>query len=138
MSLARYEVRTSIAVSDMGPAVDFYERKLGLAAERVQADDSRIYSCGGGTSLHVYASARPCREGGARHVATWYVDDLERVVDELTANGVSFERYDEPALSDRREGNRGHARRAGRVVSGPGRQHVRHRAVGRMDQIDSP
>ena len=46
MSLARYEVRTSIAVSDMGPAVDFYERKLGLAAERVQADDSRIYSCG--------------------------------------------------------------------------------------------
>ena len=65
MSLARYEVRTSIAVSDMGPAVDFYERKLGLAAERVQADDSRIYSCGGGTSLHVYAS--PAHAGkGAR------------------------------------------------------------------------
>jgi catechol 2,3-dioxygenase-like lactoylglutathione lyase family enzyme len=97
MSLAGYEVRTSIAVSDMGPAVDFYERKLGLAPERVQADESRIYSCGGGTSLHVYGS--PAHAGTASAtLATWYVDDLERVVDELTANGVSFEHYDEPAL----------------------------------------
>ena len=97
MSLTRYEVRTSIAVSDMGPAVDFYERKLGLAAARAQSDESRIYSCGGGTSLHVYASPAHVGKASAT-LATWYVDDLERVVDELTANGVSFERYDEPAL----------------------------------------
>ena len=103
MSLARYAVRTSIAVSDLSPAVDFYERKLGLAAERVQADDSRIYSCGGGTSLHVYASPAHAGKTSAT-VATWYVDDLERVVDELTANGVSFERYDEPALTTDEKG----------------------------------
>jgi catechol 2,3-dioxygenase-like lactoylglutathione lyase family enzyme len=48
--------------------------------------------------LHVYAS--PARAGkGSATLATWYVDDLERVVDELTANGLSFERYDEPALT---------------------------------------
>ncbi|MGH2805147.1 MAG: VOC family protein, partial [Thermoleophilaceae bacterium] len=29
---------------------------------------------------------------------TWYVADLEQVVDELSANGVIFERYDDPAL----------------------------------------
>jgi hypothetical protein len=29
-------------------------------------------------------------------VATWYVDELEQVVDELSANDVTFEQYDEP------------------------------------------
>ena len=31
-------------------------------------------------------------------LATWYVPDLEHVVDELSANGVTFERYDDPQL----------------------------------------
>lgn len=38
------------------------------------------------------------RASGAT-VAGWQVDDIERVVDALTANGVAFERYDEPPLS---------------------------------------
>jgi catechol 2,3-dioxygenase-like lactoylglutathione lyase family enzyme len=28
-------------------------------------------------------------------LATWYVDDIDRVVDELAARGVEFVRYDE-------------------------------------------
>jgi catechol 2,3-dioxygenase-like lactoylglutathione lyase family enzyme len=97
MSLSSYKVRTSIAVSDMARAVEFYEGGLGLSGEVDATDQSRIYACGGDTSLHVYAS--PAQAGKATAtLATWYVADLEQVVDELSSNGVTFERYDDPAL----------------------------------------
>jgi catechol 2,3-dioxygenase-like lactoylglutathione lyase family enzyme len=97
MSLSAYRVRPSIAVSDIARAAEFYEETLGLTAGLDRADDSRIYACGGGTSLHVYASPAHAGTAGGT-VATWYVDDLERVVVELGASGVTFERYDDPAL----------------------------------------
>jgi catechol 2,3-dioxygenase-like lactoylglutathione lyase family enzyme len=95
--LGAYKVRTSIAVSSIAHAAQFYERKLGLSAGTEQSDESRIYECGGDTGLHVYAA--PDHAGRASGtVATWYVADLEAVVDELSANGVTFERYDDPVL----------------------------------------
>jgi len=97
MSLRGYRVRTSIAVSDMGEATEFYEGKLGLSVGRDQSDESRIYACGGDTSLHVYVSTAHAGTATAT-LATWYVADLERVVDELSSSGVTFERYDDPAL----------------------------------------
>jgi catechol 2,3-dioxygenase-like lactoylglutathione lyase family enzyme len=97
MSLSSYEVRTSIAVSDIAQAAEFYEGKLGLTPSEEQADESRIYPCRGNTSLHVYESPTQASQGKAT-LATWYVPDLEAVVDELASNGVAFERYDDPAL----------------------------------------
>jgi catechol 2,3-dioxygenase-like lactoylglutathione lyase family enzyme len=97
VSLSSYIVRTSIAVSDIARAAEFYERKLGLLAGEEQSDQSRIYACGASTSLHIYES--PAHAGRATAtLATWYVADLEEVVDELGSNGVTFERYDDPAL----------------------------------------
>jgi catechol 2,3-dioxygenase-like lactoylglutathione lyase family enzyme len=97
MSLSSYKVRTSIAVSDLARATDFYEGKLGLSPTEEQPGDNRIYACGGDTSLHVYAS--PAHAGKATAtLATWYVADLEQVVDALSSNGVMFERYDDPSL----------------------------------------
>jgi catechol 2,3-dioxygenase-like lactoylglutathione lyase family enzyme len=97
MSLSTYRARPSIAVSDLTEAAEFYEGKLGLSAGRDQSDESRIYACGGDTSLHVYAS--PAHAGTATAtLATWDVDDLEQVVDDLASNGVIFERYADPAL----------------------------------------
>jgi catechol 2,3-dioxygenase-like lactoylglutathione lyase family enzyme len=97
MSLSTYMVRTSIAVSDIARAAEFYEGKLGLVAAGEQSDESRIYACGGGTSLHVYVS--PTQAAGATAtLATWYVTDLEEVVAELSSKSVRFERYDDPAL----------------------------------------
>jgi catechol 2,3-dioxygenase-like lactoylglutathione lyase family enzyme len=90
-------VRPSVAVADIARAAQFYEGKLGLQPTAAQADDSRIYACGGGTSLHVYESPTGAERGTAT-AATWYVPDLHKVVDELTSNGVTFERYDDPAL----------------------------------------
>ena len=42
MSLSSYKLNVSIAVSDMPRAKEFYEGKLGLAAEQAGADGSRI------------------------------------------------------------------------------------------------
>ena len=96
--LSGYKVRTSIAVSDISRAAAFYEGKLGLSAEQTQPDESRIYTCGGDTSLHVYVS--PAHAGTATAtLATWYVTDLAEVVDELRASGVTFEHYDDPSLT---------------------------------------
>jgi catechol 2,3-dioxygenase-like lactoylglutathione lyase family enzyme len=97
MSLSQYRVRTSIAVSDIARAAEFYEGKLGLSEAEIQPDESRIYACGGDTSLHVYASPRHAGKATAT-LATWYVDDLEEVVDELRSHGVTLEHYDDPAL----------------------------------------
>jgi hypothetical protein len=66
MGSSSYEVRTSIAVSDLARAAKFYEGKLGLTAGEEQSDESRIYPP---------------------------VPDLEAVVDELASTGVAFERY---------------------------------------------
>jgi catechol 2,3-dioxygenase-like lactoylglutathione lyase family enzyme len=97
MSLSGYKVRASIAVSDIARAADFYEGKLGLSSAEVQPDESRIYACGGDTSLHVYASPGHAGKATAT-LATWHVADLEEVVDELRSSGVRFERYDDPSL----------------------------------------
>jgi catechol 2,3-dioxygenase-like lactoylglutathione lyase family enzyme len=97
MSLSSYIVRASIAVSDIARAAEFYEGKLGLAAGAGQSDESRIYACGDGTSFHVYES-RSQAGRATTTLATWYVADLEEVVDELASKGVTFERYDDPAL----------------------------------------
>ena len=97
MSLSDHTVRTSIAVSDLEAAATFYEGVLGLSAETDPPEESRIYACGGGTSLHVYVS--PAHAGtSTATVATWSVPDLEAVVDELGRAGVTFERYEDPGL----------------------------------------
>jgi catechol 2,3-dioxygenase-like lactoylglutathione lyase family enzyme len=103
MGLSAYKVRASIAVSDIARAGEFYEAKLGLPTGQEQSDESRIYACGGETSLHVYES--PAHAGKApATLATWYVEDLEQVVDELTSRGVTFQRYDDPVLKTDEKG----------------------------------
>ena len=105
MSLSGYKMRTSIAVSDITRAAEFHEGTLGLSPAEIQANGSRIYACGGDASLHVYPS--PVHAGKATAtLATWYVGDVEEVVDELRSRGVTFERYDDPSLVRRRQSRR--------------------------------
>ena len=98
MPLSEFPLRPSIAVSDIGRAVEFYEDKLGLQAvesgpSATIPDASRVYASGGGPALNVYQS----RTAGASSatLATWYVDELDQVVDELAAAGVECVRYDD-------------------------------------------
>ena len=98
MALSDYELRASVAVSDIQEAIAFYEGKLGLKSlesgpsARIE-DGSRVYGSGGVPALNVYQSETAGKT--AATVATWYVDDLDQVVDELTAAGVDLTRYDE-------------------------------------------
>ncbi|MFI5908233.1 VOC family protein [Dactylosporangium sp. NPDC051541] len=114
MSLSQYELRSSIAVSDIHRAVEFYEGKLGLPVLRSGpsariADGGRVYGSGGGPALNVYQSATAGQTSST--LATWYVDDLDRVVDELAAAGVACVRYeglvfDERGITERAGGGR--------------------------------
>jgi catechol 2,3-dioxygenase-like lactoylglutathione lyase family enzyme len=95
MGLSSYKVQPTIAVSDMGTATQFYEGTLGLSGGEDQDDGGRQYPCADGTTIHIYPSAANAGKGTAT-VAAWEVDDVETVVDDLTAKGVTFEQYDDP------------------------------------------
>ncbi|MFB9336311.1 VOC family protein [Actinoplanes octamycinicus] len=114
MPLSAHHLRTSVAVSDIQRAVEFYEGRLGLRAlwsgpsARI-ADGGRVYESGGGPALNVYQSVTAGTT--AATLATWYVDDLDGIVDELTAAGVEFARYDgiehdRKGITDRAGGGR--------------------------------
>ena len=98
MPLSDYHLHASIAVSDIQKAVAFYEGKLGLPALEAGPsahipDGSRIYGSGGGPALEVYQSVTAGKSPAT--LATWYVDDMDAIVDELSAAGVEFARYDD-------------------------------------------
>jgi catechol 2,3-dioxygenase-like lactoylglutathione lyase family enzyme len=85
-------------VSDIHRAIAFYEGTLGLQAVQSGpsakiADGSRVYGSGGGPGLNVYQSATAGQSSAT--LATWYVDDIDQVVDELTTAGVKFTRYED-------------------------------------------
>jgi catechol 2,3-dioxygenase-like lactoylglutathione lyase family enzyme len=104
MPLNAHPMRTSIAVSDIERAIAFYEGKLGLdplasGPSATISDGSRVYGSGGGPALNVYQSVHAGETGAT--LATWYVDDIERVADELRSSGVEFIRSDGLEHDDR-------------------------------------
>jgi catechol 2,3-dioxygenase-like lactoylglutathione lyase family enzyme len=99
MGLSRYKVAAAVAVSDIDSARKFYEGKLGLSVG-IDSGENLQYRCAEGTVIHVYLSPEHAGKSTATLVG-WGVDDVEGVVDELTAKGVAFERYDEgPIITD--------------------------------------
>jgi len=97
MPLSDFPVRASVAVSDIQRAIAFYEGKLGLHALHAGPsasipDGSRVYGSGDGPALNVYQSDTAGKS--AATMAVWYVDDIDKVVDELAAAGIDFARYD--------------------------------------------
>lgn len=101
MSLSKYKVVAGLAVSDVEKAGEFYEGKLGLApgTDR-EPDDNRAYRCAEGSVMHVYLSPDHAGKSPAT-LASWYVENIGGLVDELTSKGVVFEKYDEgPIVTD--------------------------------------
>ncbi len=83
---------SGFAVPDVEAARRFYAETLGL---RVDVDEAM----GGMLTLHLGSGADVLVYGKPDHTPAGYtvlnfpVDDVERVVDELTGRGVRFERY---------------------------------------------
>ena len=53
--------------------------------------------------LDIYLSPEHAGKSTAT-LASWGVDDIERVLEELTKRGVTFEHYDEPGLKTEEKG----------------------------------
>jgi catechol 2,3-dioxygenase-like lactoylglutathione lyase family enzyme len=102
MGLRDSKVGATIAVSDMDRATEFYEGKLGLKASGGdEPDGGRTYECAGGTTLHVFPS--PFAQASGATVAGFMIGDIDGTIDELVANGVTFETYDDgPVKTDER------------------------------------
>jgi catechol 2,3-dioxygenase-like lactoylglutathione lyase family enzyme len=90
-----YPVYATIATADLARARSFYEETLGFSM--VTEDEAGgVYYQSGTTRFYLYASQFA---GHAQHtLASWEVDDIASVVDELEARGVVFEKYDLPGL----------------------------------------
>lgn len=90
--LASGRVFATLAVKDMTEARTFYGETLGLT----MVDDSQggvVYESGD-SQLFVYES----QFAGTNQAtaATWQVENIDAVVEELKARGVTFEHYDVP------------------------------------------
>jgi catechol 2,3-dioxygenase-like lactoylglutathione lyase family enzyme len=93
--LGDYPAAATIATADLARARTFYEETLGLKVD-MEEDPGGILYVSGEARVVLY----PSEFAGPSNVTvvTWIVDDLDRVVDELSAKGITFEQYDFPGL----------------------------------------
>jgi catechol 2,3-dioxygenase-like lactoylglutathione lyase family enzyme len=90
--LGHNDVVATIPVSDMGRAREFYEGKLGLILDGTIGAVATVYRAGD-TRIFVYQTINPI--SAQTIVATWAVDDnLELIVSELKAKGITFEYFE--------------------------------------------
>jgi catechol 2,3-dioxygenase-like lactoylglutathione lyase family enzyme len=88
-------VLPTIPASDLARARAWYADKLGLTADREEAE-ALLYRSGDDDLFLLFSSNDA---GTARHqLAAWAVKDLEVEVAELRGKGVQFEEYDHPGL----------------------------------------
>ena len=92
--LGDYPAAATIATADLARARTFYEETLGLKVD--MEDPGGILYVSGESRVLLYPSqfAGPSKVT----VVSWMVDDLDRVVGELSAKGITFEQYDFPGL----------------------------------------
>ena len=99
--LGNKDATATIAVKNLETARKFYEGVLGLKKVGEEGKELIAYRSGNST-INVYRS----KYAGTNQATalTWVVgNDVERVVQELKAKGVTFEHYDLP--NARREGD---------------------------------
>jgi catechol 2,3-dioxygenase-like lactoylglutathione lyase family enzyme len=87
---------TILPVKDLARARDFYENKLGLEAQGMQADGKYLYRTGGGAALALFPKAEGTK---AEHTAvSFLVRDIVDEIRELEGRGVTFHDYDLPGF----------------------------------------
>src|SRR4051794_28336083 len=78
------------SVDDLGRAKQFYEETLGLEVSEDPAGLILLLGSGGRVFVYPKSNHLPA----TFTILNFPVEDIERAVDELTAAGVRFERYD--------------------------------------------
>jgi catechol 2,3-dioxygenase-like lactoylglutathione lyase family enzyme len=88
--LANAKAYSGFAVPDLDRARDFYEGTLGLNV--TQEHDLLTLHLAGGRDTLIYP--KPDFEPATYTILNFPVGDVDQAVDDLTARGVSFERYE--------------------------------------------
>lgn len=89
-SLSEFPVYAVLAASDLDRARAWYRDKLGFTPK--VEEGGLWFECARGTWLLVYPTAHA---GTAQNTqASFHVEDVRAVVDDLRARGVTFEEYD--------------------------------------------
>jgi predicted enzyme related to lactoylglutathione lyase len=85
---------SGFAVDDLERARQFYEETLGVNLSVVDEENGlMVLHLAGDRDTFVYR--KPDFEPATYTILNFQVDDVERAVDDLSARGVSFERYDD-------------------------------------------
>jgi catechol 2,3-dioxygenase-like lactoylglutathione lyase family enzyme len=85
---------SGFAVDDLEKAKAFYGQTLGLGVTEVDPQNGVLeLRTGGDRNVVMYLSSN--LTPASYTILNFPVDDVDRVVDELTAKGVRFERYDD-------------------------------------------
>jgi catechol 2,3-dioxygenase-like lactoylglutathione lyase family enzyme len=92
--LAESKAFSGFAVDDLDEARRFYGETLGLRTTLLDEQNGLMtLHLAGGRDTLVYR--KPDFVPATYTILNFQVDDVEQVVDELTARGVGFERYEE-------------------------------------------
>jgi catechol 2,3-dioxygenase-like lactoylglutathione lyase family enzyme len=89
--LASFPVVASMPAADIERARRFYSEKLGLKPVQIPVPDGALFEAGNGSQLYLYQRGPTKADHTA---ATFTVENIEQVVDQLTSRGVVFEQYD--------------------------------------------
>ena len=87
-----------IPAKEVARARKFYEEKLGFKPREV-TPGGVVYEFAQGTACFLYPTPNAGTSQASQ--AFWQVEDIENEVDELTARGVEFERYDMAEMDER-------------------------------------
>ena len=97
--LADSPAYSGFSVDDLDAARRFYEEVLGLRTSALGMDGLMRLELGGGGFVLVYAKAD--HTPATFTVLNFPVPDVEKAVDELTARGVRFKRYEDPPTDEK-------------------------------------
>ncbi len=88
--LGSFQVAATLPAVDLSRAVKFYTEVLGL--KKLESDDqAALLEAGKGSRIFIYQREATKAEHTA---ATFYVADVEAVVEALIKKGIVFEQYD--------------------------------------------
>jgi catechol 2,3-dioxygenase-like lactoylglutathione lyase family enzyme len=97
--LADSPAYSGFSVNDLDAARRFYEETLGLRTSALGMDGLMRLELGGGGFVLVYAKAD--HTPATFTVLNFPVPDVEKAVDDLSARGVRFERYENPPTDEK-------------------------------------
>ena len=112
---------SGFAVDDLDKARQFYGETLGLNVETLD-DENGLIAIHHGGDRDTLAYFSPEMTPPSYTILNFPVDDIDKAVDDLTARGVNFERYD--AFDQDDKGMLPRARPRDRLVQRPRREHL--------------